>query len=109
MKTTVIASQKGGSGKTTLSAHLAVDAERRGEGPACIIDTDKQGTLSLWHERREEETPERVDVPLTRLAVDLVKLAERGVSYFFIDTAPTIRPTVYRTLDRQAGAETSAA
>lgn len=90
MKTIVIASQKGGSGKTTLAAHLAVEAESRGDAPTCIIDTDKQGTLSLWHERREEETPERVDVPLTRLAAGLVTLAERGVSYCFIDTAPTI-------------------
>ena len=31
MKTIIIASQKGGSGKTMLAAHLAVEAERAGD------------------------------------------------------------------------------
>jgi Mrp family chromosome partitioning ATPase len=31
MKTIVIESQKGGSGKTMLAAHLAVEVERNGE------------------------------------------------------------------------------
>jgi chromosome partitioning protein len=46
MKTIVIASQKGGSGKTMLAAHLAVEAERVGD-VAWVIDTDRQATLSL--------------------------------------------------------------
>lgn len=90
MKTIVITSQKGGSGKTTLAAHLAVEAERVGDAPAWVIDTDKQGTLSLWHERREAETPQRADVPFPRLAAGLQTLADRGAAYCFIDTAPTI-------------------
>ena len=56
MKTIVIASQKGGSGKTMLAAHLAVEAERAGD-TAWLIDTDRQATLSLWHERRKADTP----------------------------------------------------
>jgi chromosome partitioning protein len=59
MKTIVISSQKGGGGKTTLTALLSVEAERAGDGPAWLIDTDQQGTLSQWHERREAEKPER--------------------------------------------------
>ena len=55
MQTVVIGSQKGGSAKTTLAAHLAVEAERRGDGPAWLIDTDQQATLSTWHGRREAE------------------------------------------------------
>lgn len=68
MKTILITSQKGGSGKTTLAAHLAVEAQRDGKSQVFIIDTDKQGTLSLWHERREAETPQRADLPFSRLA-----------------------------------------
>ena len=83
-------SQKGGSGKTTLAAHLAVEAERVGDGPAWLIDTDKQGTLSLWHERRESETPQRADVPFARLAQGLKMLEDKGAAYCFIDTPPTI-------------------
>lgn len=90
MKTIVITSQKGGSGKTTLAAHLAVEAERAGDGPAWLIDTDEQGTLSQWHERREAERPQRAEMPFGRLAQGLANMAERGATYCFIDTAPTI-------------------
>ena len=90
MKTILITSQKGGSGKTTLAAHLAVEAQRDEKSQVFIIDTDKQGTLSLWHERREAETPQRADLPFSRLADGLKTLSDRGVTYCFIDTAPTI-------------------
>lgn len=90
MKTILITSQKGGSGKTTLTAHLAVEAQCDGKAQVFIIDTDKQGTLSLWHERREVETPQRADLPFSRLADGLKTLADRGATYCFIDTAPTI-------------------
>jgi chromosome partitioning protein len=90
MKTILIASQKGGSGKTTLVSHLSVEPERSRDTPVWLIDTDKQATLSLWHERREAETPQRADVPFTRLAAGLATLADRGAAYCLIDTAPTI-------------------
>lgn len=90
MKTIVITSQKGGSGKTTLAAHLAVEAERIGDSPSWLIDTDKQGTLSLWHERRESDTPQRADVPFARLAGGLKLLQDPGAAYCCIDTPPTI-------------------
>lgn len=89
MKTIVIESQKGGSGKTMLTAHLAVEAERTGE-TAWVIDTDRQATLSLWHERRENDTPQRLDAPVERMPQALAKIAEQGASYCFIDTAPTV-------------------
>jgi chromosome partitioning protein len=89
MKTIVINSQKGGSGKTTICAHLAVEAERAGDGPVFLIDTDPQGTLSTWHEHREAEVPQRVEVPLENLAQGLAALKDRKASYCFIDTAPT--------------------
>ena len=89
MKTIVINSQKGGSGKTTICAHLAVEAERAGDGPVFLIDTDPQGTLSTWHEHREAEAPQRVEVPLESLAEGLALLKDRKASYCFIDTAPT--------------------
>jgi len=89
MKTIVIASQKGGSGKTMLAAHLAVEAERTGDA-AWLIDTDRQATLSLWHERRKVEAPPRLDIPFTRIAEGLARLSAQAVAYCFIDTAPTL-------------------
>lgn len=97
MKTIVIGSQKGGSGKTMLAAHLAVEAERVKE-IAWIIDTDRQATLSLWHERRQNETPQRLDAPVERLPEALIKVAAQGADYCIIDTAPTISEQNIRLL-----------
>jgi chromosome partitioning protein len=90
MKTIVVTSQKGGSSKSMLVAHLAVEAERAGDGPAWVIDTDRQGTLSRWHERRKLDTPPRGDVRFEKLKEGLAKLAEKDARYCFIDTAPTL-------------------
>ena len=93
MKTIVVASQKGGSSKTTTVALLAVEAERVGDGPAWIVDTDKQGSLSRWHDRRESETPQRAEMPFSELAIGLANLARKhGAAFCFIDTAPAISP-----------------
>ena len=90
MKTIVISSQKGGSAKSTLTAHLAVEAERAGDGPVWLIDTDQQGTLSRWHERRESETPQRMEVPFKALGKGLEKARSQSVAFCLIDTAPAI-------------------
>lgn len=89
MKTIVIESQKGGSGKTMLAAHLAVEAERSSES-VWVIDTDRQATLSLWHDRRTSDTPQRLDAPIDRMPDALSKVAGQGAAYCFIDTAPTV-------------------
>jgi chromosome partitioning protein len=99
MKTIVASSQKGGSGKTTLCAHLAVEAERQGDGPAWLIDTDKQGTLSQWHERRTAETPQRAELPFARIAGGLSLMEKRGAAYCFIDTAPAISDQTTAIID----------
>lgn len=90
MKTVVITSQKGGSGKTTLTAHLAVAVELAGQGPAVIIDTDPQQTLATWWETREAEIPQFAVVRLHDLPDKLVTLREMGFTYCFIDTPPAL-------------------
>ena len=89
MITIVVNSQKGGSGKTTLCANLAVEAERIGDGPVFLIDTDPQGTLTTWHEKRELDHPQRVEVPFSGIADGLQQLRQHGASFCFIDTAPS--------------------
>src|SRR5262249_10477423 len=53
----VLSSQKGGTGKTTLSGHLAVAAQNAGVGPVALIDTDPQGSLSHWWNARKAPEP----------------------------------------------------
>ena len=63
----VLASQKGGAGKTTLAAHLAVAAEAAGDGPAVLIDTDPQGSLSAWWNVRKAEVPKLAPMTIAEL------------------------------------------
>jgi len=90
MKVIALASQKGGTGKTTLCGHLAVQAERAGAGPVALIDTDPQGSLSDWWNARGAETPAYVQTTLATLDRDLAALHAAGVELVFIDTPPAM-------------------
>ena len=94
MKTIVLASQKGGAGKTTLAAHLAVAAERAGDGPCVLIDTDPQASLAAWWNGREDETPVFAPATLKELSGKLEALARAGYTYAFIDTPPAITESI---------------
>jgi chromosome partitioning protein len=48
-----IAQRKGGAGKTTLAAHLGVTWANKGR-VVTLIDTDPQGSLAQWYQKREE-------------------------------------------------------
>ncbi|PNU03041.1 ParA family protein [Novosphingobium guangzhouense] len=90
MRVLALASQKGGSGKTTLSGHLAVEAQRAGAGPVVLIDIDPQGSLSDWWNEREADTPAFARTTVARLAADLQLLREQGFRLAVIDTPPAI-------------------
>jgi len=93
MKTIVIANQKGGSGKSTLTVHLAVAAERAGDGPVVISDTDPQGTAADWFNQRKRtgiDTPLYSPLDLSELRNKTQALASAGAACLFIDTAPSI-------------------
>ena len=83
-----LVSTKGGVGKTTLSGHIAVEAERCGVGPVALIDMDPQGSLSHWWNAREQSTPLFVESSHGRIGSDLVRLGELGVALTIIDTPP---------------------
>jgi chromosome partitioning protein len=85
-----LASQKGGSGKTTLSGHLAVQAQRAGAGPVVLIDIDPQGSLADWWNEREAEFPAFAQTTVARLAADLAVLRQQGFKLAVIDTPPAI-------------------
>jgi chromosome partitioning protein len=93
MKTIVIANQKGGSGKSTLTVHLAVAAEMASDGPVIISDTDPQGTAADWFNQRKKAeitTPRYKGLELATLKKTIADLEAAGAKYLLIDTAPAI-------------------
>ena len=88
MQVIVLASRKGGVGKTTLAGHLAVRAEHEGAGPVAIIDMDEQGSLASWWNARKEETPSFARVGEGGLQRTLDGLRNAGTRLVVIDTPP---------------------
>jgi chromosome partitioning protein len=94
MHVLVMASQKGGSGKTTLSGHLAVEADKANIGPVALIDTDPQGSLSHWWNAREATSPHFAKVGLLQLGEALEELRRTGVKLAVVDTPPAISDSI---------------
>ena len=90
MKVLAVAAQKGGTGKTTLSGHIAVQAERAGAGPVALIDTDPQGSLAAWWNARQAKTPAFVQTAIATLAEDIERLRGEGIELLVIDTPPAM-------------------
>ncbi|MEK6542434.1 MAG: ParA family protein [Pseudomonadota bacterium] len=90
MRVLACASQKGGSGKTTLSGHLAVQAQFAGAGPVVLIDIDPQGSLADWWNERDSEYPAFAQTTVARLSTDLEILRQQGFKLAVIDTPPAI-------------------
>lgn len=84
MRVITVAAQKGGTGKSTLCVHLAVEAA--GEGLAvAIIDADPQGSVRQWAVTRGDADPLVIAAAPEALAATLKGLSADVV---FIDTAP---------------------
>jgi chromosome partitioning protein len=98
MRIVALASRKGGSGKTTIAAHLGVQVGRAGEGPAVLIDTDPQGSLGEWWRERKDNTPALATVKLEDLAANITELRSYGTAVVIIDTPPAIASSIERVI-----------
>lgn len=90
MHTIVLATQKGGSGKSTLSIGLALAAIADGH-TVRLIETDPLGTLSNWQSRRPYAEP--LVEPIycaSELEPRLRLLDQSGITLTIIDTAAGI-------------------
>ncbi len=87
MRTIAILSQKGGTGKTTISLHLAVAAQQAGQA-AVVIDLDPQASAAGWKDSRTSEVPVIVSAPPSRLPQALRAAESGGADIAIIDTAP---------------------
>lgn len=94
MRVLVVASQKGGSGKTTLAGHIAVQAERAGGGPVALIDTDPQGSLAKWWNVRQATAPSFLQSVFTNLFQDLDTARAQGFRLVVIDTPPAVTKAI---------------
>ncbi|MBE9194352.1 ParA family protein [Synechocystis sp. LEGE 06083] len=81
-KTIAIVSRKGGVGKSTLCANLAVVAR-----DATILDCDDQASLADWGDRRGNNSPLVIAVPPRRTISTLEKAT---TDWNFIDTPGTL-------------------
>jgi chromosome partitioning protein len=91
----LIASPKGGVGKSAVCSHILVSAATAGH-QVLGIDLDQQGTLTKWHARREwvrKSHPACVDVPVIASKLDDWRdVMAQAASYelVVIDTPPGI-------------------
>lgn len=85
MKAITFVTQKGGSGKSTLCISLAVAAQEAGQS-VCILEMDRQATVSDWAEHRRADTPEVAQIDATQLDDIMARLRNSAFDYVFIDT-----------------------
>jgi len=99
MQVLVVASQKGGAGKTTLSGHLAVEVERINAGPVALLDTDPQRGLAAWWDERKASTPVIIRPPdLKDLGPFIEVVRGEGFKLLIIDTPPAVTDLIGRVM-----------
>lgn len=88
MNVIVFASRKGGTGKSTLAAHLAAYCHKLARS-CLLVDADQQGSLTLWHRLRKTGEPPLVNG--LRDFNEVIANAERdGFEWVFVDTPPLV-------------------
>ena len=86
-----VAQQKGGSGKTTIAANLAVAFVRAGQTVA-LLDTDPQGSLGRWFMARRDLGGEDLGFSTASawgVSYECDKL-RRSFDYVIVDTPPKV-------------------
>ncbi len=89
MRVLAMVTQKGGSGKSTLSASLAVEAQANRER-VVLIDMDPQRSVSTWARNRNDADLGAEAVAPEHLRPVLDALAAQGVTLAIIDTPASL-------------------
>ena len=85
MKAITFVTQKGGSGKSTLCINLAVAAIEAGRS-VCILEMDRQATISDWAEHRGLDSPEVAQIEAPQLDGIMERLRGSAYDFVLIDT-----------------------
>jgi len=92
MQTIVLATQKGGTGKSTLAIGLAVAAMQAGH-VVRLIDADRQRTIANWRRRRVNAEPLVESIAGAGEIERRLQIFDRsGVAVTIIDTAGGLHP-----------------
>lgn len=91
MKVIAFVTQKGGAGKSTLAACLAVAAESAGE-KVFLLDLDPQGSLASWGKSRKADSPAVDVVTPAKLSAALSAIEKNGYTLAMLDTAGADAP-----------------
>jgi chromosome partitioning protein len=102
MKTVLVASSKGGVGKTTLSTNLAAHFANDGKRTV-LVDADRQGSARQWAEKRaameravlpvdgtRNDWDRKVPADADRIVVDAPAGAHRDALAAFLDVADAV-------------------
>jgi chromosome partitioning protein len=81
----VVASLKGGVGKSTAAVYLAAAAAERGHEPVLVVDADRQASSAVWLEERPVEGVEVIEAPSER-TLKRAMSSDSGV--VVVDTPP---------------------
>lgn len=96
-RTIALAASKGGTGKTTLTSALAVQAVKDGAHVA-LVDWEAQGSLTLWWLMRGKPANPR----LIKDAIDpedAVSSVAGECDWVFLDTAPSAMEQIERAIE----------
>jgi chromosome partitioning protein len=85
VRTIAFVSQKGGCGKSTLAASLAVAAKEAGER-VLVLDMDPKKSIVRWGSKRNDPHLPVEAVSAARLPAALIALSKRNVSLVIVDT-----------------------
>jgi chromosome partitioning protein len=90
MQVISLLSRKGGSGKTTLAVHWAVEAGLGGKKRVVLVDMDAQQSCSSWFAKRAVETPLLIQSLPGAIKEHIEVCRADGVDWVIIDTEPNI-------------------
>jgi chromosome partitioning protein len=99
MRIIALVTQKGGTGKSTLSTGLAVAAMQAGE-KVLALDLDPQGTLVAWAQMREASAPSVANLPAREIArlADVLKEAAQQFTVAILDTPGADSPATHNAM-----------
>src|SRR5512135_2875871 len=88
MKTIIVASAKGGSGKSTIVSALAVRACQETLAVSMMDLNFDQGSLTHWWHVRGSPMAPRLVLEVENIPRDVAAVAKSGCDWLFVDTPP---------------------